>query len=149
MNKITKPFFLTLTLITGFLTSCNAKGNKTEESTSMSTPNEPAKSAVYEPTADEKKWRNEPGLYAEFVTSKGNIVCALEYKKAPVTVANFVGLTEGKIKNTAKADGVRFYDGLTFHRCIHTPQPFMIQGGDPQGNGMGGAGYAFADEFDL
>lgn len=149
MNKVTKPFFLTLTLIAGMLTSCNAKGNKTEESTAMATPSEPAKTAVYEPTAEEKKWRETPGLYAEIVTAKGTMVIQLEYKKVPVTTANFVGLAEGKIKNTAKGDGVRFYDGLTFHRCIHTPQPFMIQGGDPQGTGMGGAGYAFGDEFDM
>ena len=149
MNKITKPFFLTLTLLAGLLTSCNAKGNKTEESNSTMAPTEPAKTAVYEPTAEEKNWKNEPGLYAEVVTSKGTIVGKLEYKKVPVTVANFVGLAEGKIKNTAKPEGTRFYDGLIFHRTIHTPQPFMIQGGDPQGTGQGGAGYAFGDEFDL
>ncbi|MDB5284821.1 MAG: peptidylprolyl isomerase, partial [Bacteroidota bacterium] len=147
MNSITKPFFLTLTLLAGLLTSCNAKGNKTEESNTMA-PTEPAKTAVYVPTAEEKKWKDEPGLYAEVVTSKGTIVGKLEYKKVPVTVANFVGLAEGKIKNTAKPEGTRFYDGLIFHRCIHTPQPFMIQGGDPQGTGQGGAGYAFGDEFD-
>jgi peptidyl-prolyl cis-trans isomerase A (cyclophilin A) len=52
------------------------------------------------------------------------------------------------MKNNAKPLGTPFYNGLTFHRVIHTPQPFMIQGGDPQGNGSGGPGYSFADEFD-
>ena len=97
----------------------------------------------------EKKPKMEPGLYAEITTSKGVILGKLFYDKVPVTVANFVLLAEGKMPNKAKAAGVNFYDSLTFHRCIHTPQPFMIQGGDPAGNGTGGPGYSFGDEFDL
>lgn len=83
------------------------------------------------------------GLYANFQTSKGNMIVKLEDKDAPVTVANFVGLAEGKIDNKAKAKGVPFYDGTIFHRVI---KDFMIQGGDPQGTGMGDPGYKFDDE---
>jgi len=83
------------------------------------------------------------GLYANFQTSKGNMIVKFEDKKAPVTVANFVGLAEGKIENKAKAKGVPFYDGTIFHRVI---KDFMIQGGDPKGTGMGDPGYKFDDE---
>jgi len=84
------------------------------------------------------------GLYAKFVTSKGDIVCKLEFEKCPATVANFVGLAEGT-KKSSKPDGARFYDGLTFHRVI---PDFMIQGGCPEGSGRGGPGYRFPDEID-
>ncbi|KIA90404.1 peptidyl-prolyl cis-trans isomerase A (cyclophilin A) [Kaistella jeonii] len=83
------------------------------------------------------------GLYGNFQTSKGNMIVKFEDKDAPVTVANFVGLAEGKIDNKAKAKGVPFYDGTIFHRVI---KDFMIQGGDPQGTGMGDPGYKFDDE---
>jgi len=86
----------------------------------------------------------EDGIYAKFTVTQGEIMVKLEHVKAPLTVANFVGLVEGKIKNDAKPLGTPFYDGLKWHRVIY---PFMIQGGDPQGNGMGGPGYKFKDEF--
>lgn len=84
------------------------------------------------------------GMYAEMQTNKGSIFLTLHHKQTPVTVCNFVGLAEGKIKNTAKPTGVPYYDGIKFHRVIAN---FMIQGGDPQGNGTGGPGYNFDDEF--
>jgi peptidylprolyl isomerase len=85
------------------------------------------------------------GLYAVMETSKGSIVLKLYDKKAPKTVANFVGLAEGKIKTPYNRSGQPYYDGQIFHRVI---RDFMIQGGDPTGTGRGGPGYTFPDEFD-
>jgi cyclophilin family peptidyl-prolyl cis-trans isomerase len=85
------------------------------------------------------------GIYARFVTNKGTIVCQLEYQKTPMTVGNFVCLAEGKFKVNEVVVSKPFFDGLIFHRVI---ADFMIQGGDPQGTGMGDPGYKFYDEID-
>lgn len=87
----------------------------------------------------------EDGMYAEFTTNKGVILVQLEYIKTPLTVANFVGLAEGNFKVDTVEYTEPFYDGLIFHRVI---PDFMIQGGDPLGNGSGGPQHRFTDEFD-
>ena len=88
-------------------------------------------------------------LHARISTSKGTINCELWPEKAPLTVANFVQLSEGTRTWTdpaTKAEVNRpLYDGTLFHRVM---PKFMIQGGDPLGSGMGGPGYKFEDEVD-
>ena len=85
------------------------------------------------------------GLYAELKTNKGDILINLNYNETPVTVANFVSLSEGKNKEVSpEYSKKKYYDGLIFHRVI---TDFMIQGGDPLGSGQGGPGYKFKDEF--
>jgi peptidyl-prolyl cis-trans isomerase A (cyclophilin A) len=91
-----------------------------------------------------KKPKLADGLYAEMQTTRGTILIKLALDSVPLTVANFVGLAEGKIKNNAKKEGVPYFDSLSFHRVIAN---FMIQGGDPEGTGRGGPGYNFKDEF--
>jgi len=84
------------------------------------------------------------GLYAKFLTSKGDILIKLEYNKTPGTVGNFVALAKGDLENSIKKQGVPYYDGLKFHRVI---PDFMIQGGCPLGTGTGNPGYKFDDEI--
>ena len=95
-----------------------------------------------------KAIEGKDGVFAIMETSQGDIVLELHYKQTPLTVTNFVGLAEGKL---TAAKGKPFYDGLKFHRVISKAngdgQDFMIQGGDPAGNGTGGPGYKFPDEF--
>jgi len=89
----------------------------------------------------------QPGMYAIFDTSEGQVVCRLFDKDAPKTVANFTDLAEGRREwshpVTRQKSKNRLYDGTVFHRVI---PDFMIQGGDPAGTGMGGPGYQFEDE---
>ena len=116
---------------------------------------EPQKAAVKAPPAPAKgagKFTQAAlegkDLYATFDTTQGQIVVRLFAKDAPKTVANFVGLAAGEKEFTDPRDGKvgkkPFYDGLIFHRVIPN---FMIQGGDPMGQGFGGPGYKFEDEF--
>lgn len=93
-----------------------------------------------------KKPKLEKGMYAEMTTSKGVILLQLEFEKTPMTVANFVGLAEGKFTVEDSINyTTAFYNGLKFHRVI---KDFMVQGGDPDGNGSGGPKHRFYDEID-
>jgi peptidyl-prolyl cis-trans isomerase A (cyclophilin A) len=89
-----------------------------------------------------------PGIFADFTTSMGSFTCQLDYTNAPKAVANFVGLATGQrgwiSEKTGSISSNRFYNGLTFHRVVTN---FMVQGGCPRGNGTGGPGYSFVDEF--
>jgi peptidyl-prolyl cis-trans isomerase A (cyclophilin A) len=90
----------------------------------------------------------QPGTYARFDTTEGPFMVRLFAKEAPHTVDNFVGLAEGTKEwtdpRTGRKEKAPFYNGIIFHRVI---DGFMIQGGDPLGQGRGGPGYRFADEF--
>lgn len=96
-----------------------------------------------------KKKKEKKRMFAVFETSKGNFKVELFQDKAPKTVENFVELAKGAKEWTDPKTGDKvkkpLYDGTIFHRVI---PKFMIQGGDPLGNGTGGPGYRFADEFD-
>ena len=88
-------------------------------------------------------------VHAEFATTEGSFTVRLFDQEVPDTVANFVGLAEGTKEWThpgtkQKMTNTPFYDGIIFHRVING---FMIQGGDPLGQGTGGPGYNFSDEF--
>jgi peptidyl-prolyl cis-trans isomerase A (cyclophilin A) len=87
-------------------------------------------------------------LYAHFDTTHGTFTVELFESQAPKTVANFVGLAEGSKEwrhpKTGEKSRQPFYDGIIFHRIIGG---FVIQGGDPLGQGHGGPGYQFEDEF--
>jgi peptidyl-prolyl cis-trans isomerase A (cyclophilin A) len=89
-----------------------------------------------------------PGLYAQFITSEGNFTARLFDQEVPKTVENFVGLAEGTKQwtdpRTSQKVTKPYYDGVIFHRVI---DGFMIQSGDPLGQGIGGPGYNFNDEF--
>ena len=89
-----------------------------------------------------------PGVYAQFVTSEGHFMVRLFDQEAPKTVENFVGLAEGTRQwsdpRTNQKVTRPYYDGVIFHRVI---DGFMIQSGDPLGQGIGGPGYSFNDEF--
>lgn len=117
-----KNFWMTALFIGGLLSSCNSQ-NVTVNGESMEL---------------------QDGLYAHISTNQGDILIDLEEENAPLTTANFIALAEGvHPEASAEYQGKPFYDGLIFHRVIPN---FMIQGGDPQGSGMGGPGYQFDNE---
>lgn len=99
--------------------------------------------------ADISYARSKKVLQAVFETSLGSITCELYPSKAPLTVKNFIGLANGGVRwidpMTGQSTDRSLYDNTIFHRVI---PDFMIQGGDPLGNGMGGPGYRFEDEID-
>ncbi len=131
--KIKIIVLLFLGMISGF-----AQSTKKPVATKKTAATAPAKKAT-PATSNE-------GIFAEIETAKGKIIVQLEYKRTPITVANFVSLAEGTntFVTDPKLKGKPYYDGLKFHRVI---KDFMIQGGDPNGNGTGGCGYSFKDEF--
>ncbi len=91
----------------------------------------------------------QEGIWAKIITSKGNIKTRLYYKKAPMTVMNFIGLADGSKEwvdpvTQEKKNGIPLYKNLTFHRVV---EDFVVQTGDPLGTGKGGPGYHFMDEF--
>ena len=84
MSNPFKTLLLTLIVSAGTLSSCNAKENKTEGETTN--PETPVTPAMYQPSADEQQWKNQPGLYAQLSTTKGNILIALEFQKTPIII---------------------------------------------------------------
>ncbi|WP_417362075.1 peptidylprolyl isomerase [Galbibacter sp.] len=85
------------------------------------------------------------GIFADIQTNKGDMIVKLYYDQTPITIANFISLSEGTSTHVVDSlKGKRYYDGVIFHRVI---KDFMIQGGDPTGQGSGNPGYKFTDEF--
>jgi peptidyl-prolyl cis-trans isomerase A (cyclophilin A) len=110
----------------------------------------PAEELPDSPTATAAVLTRPNGPTVVMDTSMGRITCQFFQRQAPKTVANFIALAEGTKDWTDPATNKKqhnkpLYDGTVFHRVI---PDFMIQGGDPVGNGMGDPGYKFADEFD-
>lgn len=135
------PIFLALVVLT-FGAGCVESGAVTPvETEALGAETENSSSPEVMPS---QNWTYQGQLPAERIekkqvritTAKGDIVFELLPDVAPITVSNFVYLAEGG-----------YYDGLTFHRVEKDPEPFVIQGGDPAGNGTGGPGYSIPAEF--
>ena len=130
-NRVIVAGFLALVLVLGIATLVSG-GSKTNEDRCPKPDGSSARTTRF--AAPPPVCIDPARTYvAEMATSKGNITIALDARRAPTTVNNFVVLAR-----------YHFYDGLTFHRIVPN---FVIQGGDPQGNGGGGPGYTFADEL--
>ncbi len=131
MKKISMLYFVLILLL--FLIACEDKDASVGEKSGKTT----------------EKPKAEKTLFAVFETSMGNIEAKLYRDKAPKTVKNFVELAQGKKEwadpKTLQRATRPLYSGTVFHRVIPN---FMIQGGDPKGNGTGGPGYVFEDEID-
>jgi peptidyl-prolyl cis-trans isomerase A (cyclophilin A) len=141
LRSITFPLLIPV-LFTGTLLADSAVAQTTHPA-----PHAPAK--PHTPALPPVDLPAEPGTYAVIYTSMGNIVCLLYDTQAPKTVANFIGLARGtkpwKDRKTGRMRHVALYTGTTFHRVI---PGFMIQGGDPDGDGTGEPGYKIPDEID-
>lgn len=152
---------LTLLATVLLLSACRTKPEEpTSREATPVTKKEPAPSADAAPSGDAVQPMTTPisleaateglpagkKLIADIKTSLGTLSCELFADKAPVTVANFVGLARGKRPFKLRGEWVQRpgYDGTTFHRVV---KGFMIQGGDPLGNGTGEPGYVIADEI--
>ncbi len=84
------------------------------------------------------------GIFAIITTENGSVIAKLEYEKASLTVANFIGLAQGIIPNDVKKSGEPFYDGLKFYKVF---KGYMVITGCPKNDGTGHPGYWFMDEF--
>ena len=148
---------LILLVFASLLSACSATPVSPAPINESQTPSlSPSPTATPSPTITSKSTNEllniKPNqkMYATLKTSQGSIKVELFYDKTPNTVANFVALSEGTKDwvdpQTGKTvSGKPLYNGTIFHRVI---KDFMVQGGDPLGNGTGGPGYKFADEFD-
>lgn len=131
MNKLLILFFVITNI-------CFCKDKSLTKNKYAPTPYTKIEVVVPEKQTSTTKLPEKKAIYAVMDTNKGTIVLELFHENAPKTVQNFIDLAQGK------KTGKPFYNGLLFHRVIPN---FMIQGGDPQGNGSGGPGYSFEDEI--
>ncbi|RBM05638.1 peptidylprolyl isomerase [Streptomyces sp. PT12] len=119
---------------------------QTEQSAPGDAPDDPAQGQEQLPGPGAPETVEVPEVTSATIhTSEGDIALTLYPEEAPLTVTNFAGLADGSLAWSGQEGDEPLYDGTIFHRVI---DGFMIQGGDPAGNGTGGPGYQFADEVD-